>query len=263
MTAEITRCPACGTRFRVTEAQLEAHEGLVRCGHCHDVFDARKHLQDGEPSPQLSLPIEAEPGTQEAPPPAVPGIPELEPEPTTLAQQVRFVEELTDEVPEKAPAKSGWIGMLIASALALMLLAQVAYYFRVELAARLPGLKPLLVEYCTLLDCTVALPEKADLLVIESSELEADPDHANIISLHALIHNRAPYAQAYPSLEVTLTDLQDQVVARRVFRPADYLRKGEDAASGTPANRDLDIRLRLDTGDLKPSGYRLFLFYPH
>ncbi len=81
--------------------------------------------------------------------------------------------------------------------------------------------------------------------------------------MHALIHNRAPYAQAYPSLELTLTDLQDQAVARRVFRPADYLKKGEDEKLGLPANRDLDIKLRLDTTDLKPSGYRLFLFYPH
>ena len=114
-----------------------------------------------------------------------------------------------------------------------------------------------------LLDCTVALPQKADLIVIESSELESDPDHANVITLHALVHNRAPYAQAYPSLELTLTDLQDQALARRVFHPADYLKAGADEKSGTPANRDLDIRLRLDTTDLKPSGYRLFLFYPH
>jgi hypothetical protein len=31
---------------------------------------------------------------------------------------------------------------------------------------------------------------------------------------------------------------------------------------GVPPNRDLDIKLYLDTTDLKPSGYRLFLFYP-
>ena len=84
-----------------------------------------------------------------------------------------------------------------------------------------------------------------------------------IVTLHALIHNRAPYAQAYPSLELTLTSVQDQPVARRVFRPADYLKAGQDEKQGFPANRDLDIKLHLDTTDLKPSGYRLFLFYPH
>ncbi len=260
---EITQCPQCGTRFKVTGAQLDAHDGLVRCGRCHDVFDARKHLHDDEPSPQLSLPIEPGSTAHEAGLPPPPNIPELKVAPTTLAQQVQFVEELTDEVPQAPAHKTSWTGLLIALLLTLMLLAQAAYHFRVEIAARLPGLKPLLEQYCTVLDCTVALPQKADLIVIETSELESAPDHANVITLHALVHNRAPYAQAYPSLELTLTDLQDQALARRVFHPADYLKAGADAKLGIPANRDLDIRLRLDTTDLKPSGYRLFLVYPH
>lgn len=254
---EITQCPECRTRFKVTDAQLDAHDGLVRCGHCHDVFNAREHLHDDEPSPQLSLPIDMESPKDE---PAA--APKPEEEPTTLAQQVQFIEELTDEVPELQPRKTSWAGILIALTLTLALLAQAAYYFRVELAARLPGLKPLLTEYCALLACTVALPQKIDLIVIESSELESDPNRSNIVTLHALLHNRAPYAQAYPSLELTLTDLQDQAIARRVFRPADYLRAGTEGKPGVPANRDLDIRLRMDTTDLKPSGYRLFLFYP-
>lgn len=257
----ITRCPECGTRFKVTDAQLDAHEGLVRCGHCHGIFDARKQLQSDEPSPQLSLPIEPMPqqGGIDLTPVHVP---QLEEEPRTLAQQVQFIEELTDEVPEKTPRQIGWSGVLIVSALALALLAQSAYYYRTEVAARLPGLKPLLEQYCELLSCTVGLPKKIDLMVLESSELESDPAQPNVITLHALLHNRAQYAQAYPSLELTLTDMQDQPVARRLFHPADYLKKEADHHGGIPANRDLDVRLRMDTTELKPSGYRLFLFYP-
>lgn len=259
---EITQCPECRTRFKVTDAQLDAHDGLVRCGHCHDVFNAREHLHDDEPSPQLSLPIDIESPADEPAPAPIPDVREPGDEPTTLAQQVQFVEELTDEVPELPRRKTSWAGIVIALMLSLALLAQAAYHFRVELAARLPGLRPLLTQYCELLACTVALPQEAELIVIESSELESDPDHSNIVTLHVLVHNRAPYAQAYPNLELTLTDLQDQAVARRVLRPADYLRAGTSEHPGVPANRDLDIRLRLDTTDLKPSGYRLFLFYP-
>lgn len=39
-----TRCPACGTLFRVTEDQLKISDGWVRCGHCADVFDAKLYL---------------------------------------------------------------------------------------------------------------------------------------------------------------------------------------------------------------------------
>ncbi len=263
MTSEITQCPQCGTRFKVTVEQLDAHDGLVRCGHCHEVFNAREHLHDDKPSPQLSLPIEpelAEPEIDLTPL----DIPELEEEPTTLAQQVQFIEELTDEVPPAPPPRrGGWLGPLLAVLLTLSLLGQIAYFFRVEIGASLPGLKPALAQYCDLLDCTVPLPQNADLLAIESSELESDPVQSNVVTLHALVHNRAPYAQSLPSLELTLTDAQDKAIARRVFQPADYLKSGDDARPGILPNRDLDIKLRLDTTDLKPSGYRLFLFYPH
>ena len=33
-----TRCPACGTIFRVVQDQLKVSEGWVRCGQCHEVF---------------------------------------------------------------------------------------------------------------------------------------------------------------------------------------------------------------------------------
>ena len=260
--SEVTKCPKCRTRFKVTDAQLDAHDGLVRCGHCHDIFDARKHLHDDEPSRHHSLPIdEPQPGEFDLTP--IPSIPELEAERTTLAQQVQFVEELTDEVVEMPPRKTSWLGALLAVVLAVALLAQAAYQFRVELGTRLPGLKPLLEQYCSLLNCTVALPQNADLIVIDSSELQSEPDFANIVTLHVLIHNRAPYAQAFPSLELTLTDLQDTALVRRVFHPSDYQKAGSNDKLGIPANRDLDVTLHLDTSDLKPSGYRLFLFYPH
>jgi predicted Zn finger-like uncharacterized protein len=260
--SEVTKCPKCRTRFNVTEAQLDAHDGLVRCGHCQHVFDARKHLHDDEPSRQLSLPIdEPQPGDFELTP--IPSIPELEAEPTTLAQQVQFVEELTDEVPEAPPRKTSWTGISLALLLTLTLLAQATYRYRVELGTSLPGLKPLLEQYCTLLNCTVALPQNINLMVIESSELQSEPDFPTIVSLRVLLHNRAPYAQGYPSLELTLTDLQDKAIVRRVFHPADYMKVKDAEKLGVPPSRDLDIKLYLDTTDLKPSGYRLFLFYPH
>jgi len=43
--SQITRCPACGTLFKVVADQLRISEGWVRCGHCADVFDAAAHLQ--------------------------------------------------------------------------------------------------------------------------------------------------------------------------------------------------------------------------
>lgn len=45
-----TQCPSCNTVFAVSEAQLDAHHGLVRCGKCRDIFNASWNLVDGSPA---------------------------------------------------------------------------------------------------------------------------------------------------------------------------------------------------------------------
>jgi predicted Zn finger-like uncharacterized protein len=179
----------------------------------------------------------------------------------TLAERVAIVPDEMDEV-SPAPRNRRWPWIAGSSLLAVLLLAQAAYFFRVELAARLPGLKPALIDYCRLLACDVPLPQHADLMGIESSDLEADPARENRITLNALLRNRAPYAQAFPNLELTLNDLNDKPLARRVFRPADYLHPPENEQTGLLPNHELAIKLRLDVTELRPTGYRLALLYP-
>lgn len=279
----VTQCPACSTRFKVTQEQLDAYHGMVRCGRCQTVFNAIENLYDDGPSPQLDLPIMLEEAAPEEPVTTVavpeakadiaitsneelPGPPltsETAQEPATIqSPEVSPAEE--DEFLAAVPKKKGpgWPWAIAGFLLLLLLLAQVTYFFRVELAARLPGLKPALVTYCGLLDCQVTLPRDANLMSIDSSDLEADPDHANAITLTAVLRNHASYTQAYPDLELTLNDLNDKPVARRTFRPAEYLQKGSDEQQGLAGGRELNIELHLDTADLKPSGYRLLLFYP-
>ena len=46
MSPLVTACPGCGTAFRVGQEQLDAADGLVRCGACDAVFDARAHSME-------------------------------------------------------------------------------------------------------------------------------------------------------------------------------------------------------------------------
>lgn len=43
MSQFITQCPVCRTSFRIRPAQVKVAEGLVRCGACLEVFDAREN----------------------------------------------------------------------------------------------------------------------------------------------------------------------------------------------------------------------------
>lgn len=46
----ITRCPQCGTAFRITPAHLKSARGSVRCGSCLHVFNAKDHLDTTLPA---------------------------------------------------------------------------------------------------------------------------------------------------------------------------------------------------------------------
>jgi predicted Zn finger-like uncharacterized protein len=68
-----TTCNHCGTRFRLSAAQLTAAQGKVRCGQCHEVFDAYEALEGAGVAPQMP-PEAAEPeiSTESADPTILP-----------------------------------------------------------------------------------------------------------------------------------------------------------------------------------------------
>jgi predicted Zn finger-like uncharacterized protein len=260
----VTRCPHCGTAFRATQAQLMARGGMVRCGKCAAVFDGVAHLVEEsasgeplEPSPQLGL---FDPGAAAAM--AAKAAQRPGPRPAAAAQDDDPLPEFLEEEQPRARYTLVW-GLAALLALAA-LLGQLAYHYRTELAVLLPQTRPFLAEGCRLLDCELRLPRRPDLLSIESSDLQADNRREGLIVLNAVIRNRAPFAQEYPSLELTLTDAADKALVRRVLRPADYLAVAvrEHLAQGIGPGSEAVLRVHFDTGDVRATGYRLYLFYP-
>jgi hypothetical protein len=162
-----------------------------------------------------------------------------------------------------APAKRSTPHGLAAIFMALILLmAQAGYFFRAEISSQMPALAPVIQAYCKSLGCTVQLPRQAELLVLESSGLESVPGVPTVVTLTALLRNSASYSQDLPHLQLTLTNLQGAAIARRQFRPADYMEKKNGSLAGMAAGQKLEIRIRLDIAELKPDGYNLLLFYP-
>jgi predicted Zn finger-like uncharacterized protein len=247
-----TRCPMCGTTFRVQRAQLAARDGKVRCGKCGTVFDGIAGLvEEGtepfilEPSPQLGL---FDPSRRLPGPPAKPG---NDAQPPFMAEEEPLRRRLL------------W-GLLVLTA-AVVLAGQGAYRYRSEIAALIPSARAPLDAACGLLRCQVPLPRRPELLGIESSDLQAEPRRDSVIVLNAVLRNRAAFAQAYPALELTLTDEADRPVLRRVLVPREYLDPARGApgmAQGIPAGAEVSLRVYLDAGRRRATGYRLYLFYP-
>jgi predicted Zn finger-like uncharacterized protein len=153
--------------------------------------------------------------------------------------------------------------MAIGTVLLLAALAaQAAYAFRQELAARFPQAKPVLLRACAAFGCRVGLPSHIDTLTIESNELQTvSPDSATYV-FSTLLRNRAATVQAWPNIELTLNDANEKPIARRVFMPREYLANAADVDMGFAAGTEQAIKLYFELAQLKPAGYRVYIFYP-
>ncbi len=158
-------------------------------------------------------------------------------------------------VAEETPRRAAWPFVLALLTLVLLLLGQLAYHFRGELVLRLPELR----DAYAALDIAIPLPRSVDLVTIEASDLQSD-NARGLLVLQATLKNRAAYMQAWPALELTLTDANDGVVVRKVLNPPDYLPPKSDAR-GFAGNAEVAVKLWLES-KLPAAGYRLYVFYP-
>jgi predicted Zn finger-like uncharacterized protein len=266
----ITRCPACGTHFRVTPEQLQAHQGQVRCGRCSTVFDGLVALAAlPEPAPAATGGSEVDGFKLEPVEPAITAAAPRAPAPR--AAETEFGEKVYGPAPEQlsldeelftdpSQARRDRLWAVGAALLVFVLAGQAAYYYRAELAVQYPGLKPYLVKLCDALQCSVLPPQRPRQIAIEASDLQAtDPARPGLIQLTATLRNHAGHDLGYPALDLVLTNTREHTLARRVFLPKEYLELGKDVTAGMPANAEITIRLDLDTGDLGPAGFRLDL----
>jgi predicted Zn finger-like uncharacterized protein len=272
-----TRCPACGTAFRVYPEQLAARDGQVRCGKCATIFDARSTLAtEDEPEPPPAVAFES----PSLPTPSVPvshteALAQVEAvvaQPVVAAAppepEISVSDDESDfEFGPRARRRSAVIASLwglAALVMALALAGQLAYAYRGELALLVPESRPWIEAACARLRCTIPPPRHADLISIEASELAAERGVPGMLTFSAALRNRANFAQAFPHLELTLTDATDQPVARRVLAPREYLdaatSRRADAGSFA-AGAEQPVRLHIDAAGLNASGYRIFLFH--
>lgn len=268
----ITQCPSCSTLFRVTPEQLQAHQGTVRCGHCMAVFDGSKSLVvPPEPAQERAASGAAEGAGFRLEPvgPAQAAVAAQPPAASAATTEYRdqdygpAPEQLLLDVQQQYSAEQrggagGWA--VSAVLLGFVLAGQAAHWYRSELAALYPALKPHMVRLCGALRCEIPPPQRPKQITIEASDLQvADPARPGVIQLTATLRNHAGYDLGYPALDLVLTNSKEHALARRIFAPKEYLERGKDVAKGIAASAEITIRLDLDTGDLNPAGFRLDL----
>ncbi len=284
--------------FKVVPDQLRISEGWVRCGQCSGVFDATASLLAPEAAQQQAQGAQkveaASPITESAPlepasavvaaaptllrsspaeaqdsidaPPLYPWFP-------SEVRDSQFQRERRDEEPDlddvsfvrharrRAFARRPLVRaalVLLLPLLGALLVLQYSVHERDRLATLYPALRPWLQRVCESLRCQIGPLRQIDAVVIDSSSFSRLRSDAYRLSF--TVRNLAPMQVAMPSLELTLTDIQDQPVIRRILVPREVGVASAIAATSESAG---SVAVAVSgTGTARIAGYRLLAFYP-
>ncbi len=115
--------------------------------------------------------------------------------------------------------------------LVVVLAAQVAWIKRVELF-RSPATHAWTARACEVIACR--LPPMRDVAKLElmSRDVRPDPRVAGALTITATLRNDAGFRQPWPVVVVKLSDLDNNPVAMRRFRPAEYMPDPDRRAGG-------------------------------
>jgi len=191
--------------------------------------------------------------------------------------------EQTPEFLKRAQRKAFWRHPAMRALLSLMALGlllglglQMVHQFRDLIAAYHPQTRPLLAQWCEIAGCQIAPPLRLEDLQVDNIELvRTSSEGPDSYRLSVVVHNKGAIDLAWPNIDLTLTDDNGAVIARRVFSHQDARwldsadAKGNPSAtpassppSAVPSQRSTTLQWRLLAPDIKPAGYTAELFYP-
>lgn len=285
-----TRCTACATVFRVVPDQLRVSEGWVRCGRCAEVFNAveqmvdvaaddradagRAAAEEAWAAPAAELMRSPRPGVvaqamadvqvgthggvrPEATAQAMlPGPEAAMNTPTAEAAAPRFVQQADRAARWRRPGIKAalWVA---ATAGLVGLMLQLGIEYRDLVGARWPSSLPLLEQVCRVGNCRIEPPRMIDALVVDSSGL-VRVEGTNMYRFSVVLRNRAAMPLAMPAVDLSLTDAQGRVIARRTLVAGELGASSSTIAAAT----ELPLQATLGVLDRPVSGYTIEIFYP-
>lgn len=275
------RCGKCSEVFNALEGLIDLETG-----------SPHRHLGTGMAPPVGESDLEVAPpaakpgsGKQLPPPPPPPAKPAADIAVDLDDRVSRFMEEVeeTKAPPTKRRSRSAgpvpsfvrransaarWRRPWVRAALVLLLLlglgglaAQVAHEYRDLVAARWPALRPLLVAVCEPLACQVGPARVIENLAVESSGL-VRVERSALYKLQVGLRNRSEIDVALPALDLTLTDTQGRLVARKVLLLSELGVTQSTLAAGRELPIGATLQAQGEAASQVIAGYTIDLFYP-
>lgn len=239
-------CPFCLSTLQVTEDQLAVKGGLIRCGHCHDVFDANKNKLT--PSAEVSPVNEAAEQTNNSIPLKNEQLPNSDSSlitPTWEHQQT--------SARHKVPFT------LFSFLLILIFIAQFTY-FESEKLTQNTQLQPIFKKLNSAFNSHIPGYKNLEEIHIVQRQISEHPHLANTLSLQLTIKNSALAEQPFPTINVTLTSSLGEKIAQGIFNKYNYLEPNQTNDYFAPQALQ-QINLAFKKPLQEPSGFEISFQY--
>jgi len=146
--------------------------------------------------------------------------------------------------------------VLLVCSLGMQILVQERDRIVATESATLTLLQPM----CDVLGCRIAPLRQIESVAIDHSAFSKV--QSDLYRFSFAIKSTALVAVAVPSLELTLTDLQDRPVIRRVFSPRELGAQVEVVAPGGEWSGSVPVEIKMPDDAASIAGYRMLAFYP-
>ena len=223
---QYAQCPHCLSSLQITAQQLKQKDGLVRCGHCDEIFNALSKS----------------------------------PQPKQAADSHTAKAALSDEqiAPWESKAQAATNKKrpyrLIVLFLGFALIGQVGHQNSTWLSQNI-RLQPYIKQLNKALGLQIPLYQELNKIRIIERQLSEHPQSTLALLLRLSIKNTALIEQAYPQIHLLLSSDKGEKVAHISFSPRDYLE--QNSMGLFPAQSSQDIELSFDKPDTNAAGFEI------
>ena len=267
-----TRCPSCRAAFSITDQQLDIAAGMVRCGMCEHVFDARLYLfqQQANETNQEEVDVPLE----QALSPAIDlefldkQLHESDTVDQILEQDSSFLdgnEASQNESESDTNIPETMVPKIIADQVSNLenesTILKPRQIFGVGLIILLIGLLGLQItsvaklkvvpekireQACVWITCVDHAPRALNKIEVLNRSIYTHPNEDNALMVTVTIINRAKFAQPYPIIQLRFLNVTGDIIAARQFGANHYLNARWKPENFMQANTPLSIKLEVE-----------------
>jgi predicted Zn finger-like uncharacterized protein len=224
-------CPYCRTAFRLTKTQLEIADGQVRCGICHEVFDA--HDPEGSKSKNKD---DSSTSLFEAQGKLIPDdfkIPDV--------YQTNF--RLTNIM---------WV--LVIMLVSVSLVVEYVWFNRSQFISD-PVLKPWIMQICDLVDCELVSMRDTNQIEMLTRNIYSHPNVNDALMVSITMVNHAAFAQPHPAVQIAFSNVRGKVIAARRFTPEEYFQIDKNNLSSLEPEKPVSFGLEIQDPGKQATSY--------